>query len=455
MRPTSRRSFLKGALFAAGGIATLSGVGPLVQLAQAQGPRGVPRYYIFAYFSGGWDILVGLDPRDPRQFTNGNLRQTLIQPGYEMLVGTDGRLVEARTGGRFGPYIGDLATHAHRFAVVRGMSMETLTHEVGRRRFITGKPPAGTQARGSSVLTWLAANLGQDEPIPYVAMQTEAYNVDQPNYATALSANSVADMLRALRPANPQLGALEDRQLDAFLAEVGACPDALNSSRWQSAEPSRLRARDMVTRGLDRLFDFTAQTPEMERLRGHYGMRANDSTPEAQAAFAAQAICGGVSRCVSIQVAGGLDTHFTDWTTNQGPNQRRGFNALARLIEDLSTREHPGTNTSWLDHTTIVAFSEFSRTPLLNDRGGRDHALTNACLLAGGNIRGGAIIGASSDVGLAPQAIDLETGDLRGVADGGEVVRPEHILQTLLHDAGMDAAADLRVNPVTALLRTV
>jgi uncharacterized protein (DUF1501 family) len=211
----------------------------------------------------------------------------------------------------------------------------------------------------------------------------------------------------------------------------------------------------MVTRGLDRLFDFTAQTPEMERLRGHYGMRANDSTPEAQAAFAAQAICGGVSRCVSIQVAGGLDTHFSDWTTNQGPNQRRGFNALARLIEDLSTREHPGTNTSWLDHTTIVAFSEFSRTPLLNDRGGRDHALTNACLLAGGNIRGGAIIGASSDVGLAPQAIDLETGDLRGVADGGEVVRPEHILQTLLHDAGMDAAADLRVNPVTALLRNV
>jgi uncharacterized protein (DUF1501 family) len=108
-----------------------------------------------------------------------------------------------------------------------------------------------------------------------------------------------------------------------------------------------------------------------------------------------------------------------------------------------------------LDHTTIVGFSEFSRTPLINERGGRDHALTNACFLAGGNIRGGAVIGASSDVGLAPQAIDFDTGELRATEDGGEVVRPEHILQTLFHDAGLDHLADLRVNPIPALLRGV
>lgn len=452
MRPTTRRTFLKSALFAAGGIATMAGAGPLVRLARAGGENW-PRYYIFAYFSGGWDILLGLDPRDPRTFTNGNLRQTLIQPGYELLVGSDGRPVETPSGLTFGPYIGDLANHAARLAVVRGMSMETLTHEVGRRRFLTGKPPTGTQARGSSALTWLAAGLSRDEAMPHVALQTESYNVDQPNFATALSANSVADMLRVLRPSNPRLEDRLDRQLDAFLAEVSDCPEATRSAVWQSAEAGRLRARDMVTRGLDRLFDFTAAGPEMERLRGHYGVRANDSSPEAQAAFAAQAICGGVSRCVSLQATGGLDTHFVDWTTNQGPNQRRGFNAIARLIEDLASREHPGTGTSWLDHTVIVGFSEFSRTALLNDRGGRDHALTNACFLAGGNIRGGTVIGASSDVGLAPQAIDFGTGALRSSEDGGQVPRPENVLQTLFHDAGLDEAADLRADPITALLR--
>ena len=45
---------------------------------------------------------------------------------------------------------------AQKICVVRGMSMETLTHEAGRRRFITGKPPSGLLARGSSGATWLA-----------------------------------------------------------------------------------------------------------------------------------------------------------------------------------------------------------------------------------------------------------------------------------------------------------
>ena len=55
----------------------------------------------------------------------------------------------------FGPYLGDLLGHASKLAVVRGISMDTLTHEVGRRRFLTG----GFQASGS----------GLDEGALYVA----------------------------------------------------------------------------------------------------------------------------------------------------------------------------------------------------------------------------------------------------------------------------------------------
>jgi len=38
---------------------------------------------------------------------------------------------------------------------------------------------------------------------------------------------------------------------------------------------------------------------------------------------------------------------------------------------------------TWLDHTTLFAFSEFARTPMFNQFGGRDHHLTSSCLLAG------------------------------------------------------------------------
>ena len=75
------------------------------------------------------------------------------------------------------------------------------------------------------------------------------------------------------------------------------------------------------------------------------------------------------------------------------------------------------------------------RTPTLNARGGRDHWLSNCCLLAGGNIRGGTVIGASSDVGMEPQHADTSTGLLDR---GGEIVKPEHVLRTLLVDAGIE-----------------
>ena len=147
----NRRTFLKGALVAGGAAAGVGGVMPFARLANAQGhdPDAPDRYYIFCYFPGGWDILPSLDPRDPARFTNGNVRTTQIQPGYDQLANTDGMLVEAG-GLTFGPYIGDLANHVSDLCVIRGMSMDTLTHEVGRRRFLTGKPPSGLQARGSS-----------------------------------------------------------------------------------------------------------------------------------------------------------------------------------------------------------------------------------------------------------------------------------------------------------------
>lgn len=453
-RGITRRTLLRGALVAGGGLGVLSGLGPLGRLARGDDhhPDAPDRRYIFAYFPGGWDVLLSLDPRDPARFDARRLRDTRIQPGYELLQGTDGRLVEAG-GHTFGPYIGDLAAHVDRLAVVRGMSMDTLTHEVGRLRFLTGKPPSGLLARGSSASTWLAGHFGGAEPIPNLAVQVENYNDGLPDYATALGVNSVADLVRALRPSEPLLGARVARQVDATLAEAAACARGLASPLWRSAEAGRQKAREMVAGGLADLFDFGARTPEMEALRDRYGFAANaPPSPEVHAALAVQAITQGVSRCVSVTMSESLDTHFDDWTTDQGPRQARGFAAVARMIEDLAVRPYGDTGDSWLDHTVVIGFSEFSRTPLLNVRGGRDHHLTNSCFLAGGGVRGGQVIGASSDVGMTPLAVDRVTGR---PDPGGAVLYPEHVIQTLFDEVGIGVEADLRVpvcrvDPVSA-----
>jgi uncharacterized protein (DUF1501 family) len=462
--PATRRSFLRSSLVLGGSVAAFGSALSWSGLARAQSSPSSPasglrtdRHYVFCYFGGGWDVLLSLDPRDPRVFNNGSLGATRIQPGYELLPAADQQLLRVDVGGvprAFGPYMGDLAAPdlAARLAIVRGLSMDTLTHEVGRRRFLTGKEPSGLSARGSSTGTWMASALGAGDPIPNLVVGAETYNVDQPTFATALQVATGNDLLRALRPAGPTLSPLVQRQVDAHLAGQAACRVARRSPLWTAAEEGRVAAGDMLARRLDALFDFAANTPDIVALRSRYGINTGQGlgTPEAQAAMAAQALIGGVSRAVTIELAGGLDTHFQNWATTHGPTQRRGLNAVARLARHLQETPYPDDDgTSWLDHTIIVGFSEFSRTPLLNASSGRDHHLTNACFLLGGPVKGGDY-GASSDAGMLPQPVDLATGR---VDPGGEIVKPDHIMQTLYDDVGLGVAPDLRVPGLAALLR--
>ena len=411
----SRRTLLKGGLALGGAIAG-AGIPLFGGLANADvhHPDAPDRYYIFCYFPGGWDILLSLDPRDPAYFTNGNIRTTQIQTGYELLEGSDGQLIRTQ-GMEFGPYIGDLAQHADKLTVIRG----------------------------SSASTWLAAHYGGHEAIPNLSVQVENYNRDQPNFATALSVNSVDDLLRALAPGNPVLPTGVNQQVSQHLVDAALCPRGLKSRLWMKAESSRGKAETMVEGALSELFNFRANNPEMEGVRDFYGFNRNQtSSPEAQGALAVQALTQGVSRSVSISVTTGLDTHFDNWATDQGPDQARGFAVVSRMIEDLARRPYKNTGESWLDRTVILGFSDFCRTALLNSRGGRDHSLTNACFLAGGKVRGGQVIGASSDVGMQPTPVNLFTG--RSDVEG-EIIRPEHVLQTLFDEVGIGDAPDLRV----------
>ena len=449
----SRRNFLKGSAYL-GGTAAIFGQSPFIEsLARAHThPDAADHYYIFCYFGGAWDILLGLEPRDPLLYNQSNMRLTGIQPGYELLNSSDGHLV-VKNEMTFGPHIGDLANHSDKLAVIRGMSMDTLTHQAGRNYFLTGKVPSGLQARGSSASSWLAYQLGETLPIPNLAVQVPAYNESLPNFASALKVNSVSDLVRALKPSDPLLIPEIHAQIREGHRQKALCPDAAQSLFWRNAEASRQKSVEMMGSQLDSLFDFQQQNnPLMEAIRDHYGISANGSTAlqtaEAQAAMAAQAIKSGISRCVTIQVTGGLDTHRGEWADVQGPFQEAGFNLVARLIEDLSSSAYGDTGDSWLDHTTILGFSEFSRTALLNLDGGRDHSLTNACFLAGAGIKGGTVVGRSSDTGFTPQAVNLENGQ---VDAGGEIIRPEHVLQTLFRHAGLGDEPDMRVEGINAI----
>ncbi|MFN9429265.1 MAG: DUF1501 domain-containing protein, partial [Acidobacteriota bacterium] len=71
--------------------------------------------------------------------------------------------------------------------------------------------------------------------------------------------------------------------------------------------------------------------------------------------------------------------------------------AYASLLEDLHDR-------GLLKNTMVVACGEFGRTPKINPAGGRDHwPQCWSILMGGGPLKGGAIVGASDEIGAYPK----------------------------------------------------
>lgn len=117
--------------------------------------------------------------------------------------------------------------------------------------------------------------------------------------------------------------------------------------------------------------------------------------------------------------------------------------SLAALIDDLANSTiGPGhglpEGDKWLDHTTIVAFSEFSRTPLMNQFGGRDHHLASSYLIAGAGIRGNTVVGESGRVAMGIGLWDFVNNRATDSPEQGRAIMPPDIAATLIASTGFD-----------------
>ncbi len=103
---------------------------------------------------------------------------------------------------------------------------------------------------------------------------------------------------------------------------------------------------------------------------------------------------------------------------------------LSAMVEDLHAR-------GLADDVSVVVWGEFGRTPKINGKAGRDHwPNANMCLLAGGGMRTGQVVGSTNRLGEVPED------------------RPVHyreVFATLYHNMGIDAKnltlEDLRGRP--------
>ncbi|MCE9672319.1 DUF1501 domain-containing protein [Myxococcus stipitatus] len=451
-----RRTFLKAAAGFMG--ATLFGGVPFRSFAQAANLAPADRCFVFVYFNGGWDQLLAFDPRDPNEFTPDRAAETRILPGYNLITSSDFESIplipekgSLRSNIDFGPAVGNrFAEHFDLMTVVRGINMNTLGHEVGYRYFLTGKMPIGSAARGSSTATEIVGQMKPRVPISNIAFNVESYNDRYPGYANALRVSRKDDLLLTLKPSSQTLDSEIEKQLVDFRGQPITCEEAAYGARGVGTtyQNSRGQMEQVMAQKLESSFRFEQVNPEMDALRDQYGLDTSGryDTEAGRAAMVATALKKGIAQCVTINLTGGLDTHFGTQTTH-ATNQRRGFDALGRLIEDLRKSAHPAGG-NFMDHTTIMVFSEFSRTPLINSAGGRDHHLSNSCAIIGAGVKHNFVFGKSGDIGMSPGTFDLRNGT---PTPTGENIFPEHVIATVLASAGLDYSIT-RVEPLRSIL---
>jgi hypothetical protein len=459
-----------------------------------------PKILVFCYFSGGWDQLMSLDPRP---FSFGSAGSGLfpqagspIDPAWDQIddqgdpdslgnplalnawlgsaagQAAHGLVSLAGTNLSLGPAFYDTTlakdpSVAQSLCVVRGINMGTLTHEVGRRYFITGKFPRGLEASGSALPTWVAAQNGPDTgaPIPNLSVGVETYNEGLPAYASGLLINQAGDLVNVLQPLGPAIRAPSSavaavaQAVSDFEAQNDCWEVQLNGTGLvDTFRDSRLSALSMVQSNLAGLFTFSpnSSNAQLQQLFKAFEIDTTNNGSfysaiagaKGQALIAAQAVTpapvvsGGktvlkaVSNCVSIQLATGIDTHDTTWTTLHGAGLRKGFDALGLLIRYLMVTPDPLVPGHMLfERTQLMGFSEFARTPNINSRGGRDHHLSSSCLLAGAGIKGAQVVGGTEDSDFQALPINLATGTTQG---GTYTMRPPDIHATFLHAAGLD-----------------
>ncbi len=215
----------------------------------------------------------------------------------------------------------------------------------------------------------------------------------------------------------------------ALLRALGA--GGIRRSDFDEMQYFYSSAREMMYEpAVSAAFRFT--TPD----RNRYG-----NTPFGNSCLVARNLVSSNLGTRYIQITlGGWDHHQNIYANNGIYAPARQLDAgLSNLIADLAATagEKGGTR---LDETLIVVKGEFGRTVgELTDLDGRDHYFVHSALFAGGGVRGGQVLGATTEEGMFI--------DATGWAEDRPMTT-EDIATTIYSSLGIDYAIIRRDDPL-------
>ncbi len=368
-----RRHFLRHAAFISG--TSLFSLNFQSLLALAQAGASNPRFFIFAFASGGWDVTQVFEPKVGLQTID-------VDPNGDVATVNGITFLDSPNREAVRRFFTDFGAQS---CIVNGINTRSVSHSVGTEIMMTG-------LAGSNSPDWptiVAMNKGRDLVLPHLAISGPVFSGTL-GAGTASGAGFFNLLLGGethTATAEATFDAYHQRRLDMFLARSG--------------EEGRTGIRQ------EELVEGFARWKELRSLKSQLGFGDLNNFGDEGIALAT-AFQRGFSTTGTLGTPGSWDTHSNNNGTQNNSFQQT-FDQLHRIVTFLAGQ--PGTNGTGtlLDQTTIVVMSEMGRTPKLNNSNGKDHWPYTSVLLAGGGIKGGQVVGATDEYqnGLP---INLATG---------------------------------------------
>lgn len=447
-----RRDVLK--LLSLAGLAAVCPVG--VSGVSAAEPKYKGPYWIMLNAGGGWDPTIVADPKGGTLNSDGEFTDSSVNHFQEseiIPVGPfsaapssweqdfGGTLVELYSAERF------LKDHQNRVVVINGVDTKTNNHEVGNRVTWSGKSEDGQPALAALI----AANGAKDKDLPLAFMSSGGY--DNTGGVVAL-ARSEANLRVIQRVAYPNIinveniGDADDPPTQFFTNETAARIHAAQAERLQTLQAKQ--TLPVFKDGMGALLMARAGSGSLgalaDELQNVTGVTVQTAFPEfaglgdnafggdfrgllQQAQLALHAFHAGVAVAANLNI-GGFDTHSNHDVdqTRQMMKLLRGFDYIWKKAAELGLE----------GNLYVVVGSDFGRTPFYNEGNGKDHWNTTSMIVAGPQIDGNRVIGAT-DGSFKPMRVDPKNVD-KVVPDddpSGVRIEPHHIHRELRRLAGL------------------
>ena len=309
-----------------------------------------------------------------------------------------------------------IAAAADQFTLIRGISHTTGDHPQAQAYIATGNRPTPA-LKYPSYGSIVKRELPGDPDLPaYVAIpQTEwtagymgdafapfsTNAVPKPGEAFSVRGISLAEGI-TVEKINHREQLLKD--IDTRFREIDT-----NSQLLEALDTFSQQAYSMITsERTQSAFDVSREPDSIQQLFG------SDEVSQSML-LATRLIESGV-RFVTVTNQG-WDTHLDNFVGHKRlmPPVDLAFTAALRALRDKGL----------LERTLVVVMGEFGRTPKINQNVGRDHyPRANWCIMAGGGVRPGQLIGATDEKGEGP------TPDTD--------IHPDDLGATILHALGID-----------------